>query len=437
MALISKIGPLELSLISFLGALFLYRIQAKPESRIATGLVFLCAAQFGASFINGFAISEATKLSFGELDTVFAYLMFAFALFEVLMLVRVTNWENTDVWALIGLFGLGFLNLSWKLISSFGLSANDFLYLILIILFLFLRPTQVDLRFLPYFGAVVILLVFICALVHYQNPLFPYRLVNYGLGSPYENRIWDFFGFEERFRGPYYHPNQLGMHVTFLSFLVLLKPTKFYVAILPISFIVLFLSSSRTSILALTIGLLSRAYFDWTRFDGAISSYIKPGLQYGHVQGRFRLRNLLLGFLVTFVAAVVVRQIIGNNVTGTGRLDNYRTTISSIQENFLLGKGPSLFSINSTENTLLTLLSFYGLLGFILLVTVTVALSLKFRSTTRNGKKFLRITLAIILVASTGEAVLTGEFGEVGVYYLLILLTLTREGYSLKERPQP
>ena len=112
MGIIAKIGPLELSLILFFAALFLYRIQASPESRVATALVFIFSARFGASFINGFSVSEATKLSFGQLDTVFAYLMLAFAFLEVLLLKHVTKWKSFDLWVLIGLLGFGFLNLT-------------------------------------------------------------------------------------------------------------------------------------------------------------------------------------------------------------------------------------------------------------------------------------------------------------------------------------
>ena len=129
MGIIARIGPLELSVVLFFAALFLYRIQAAPESRAAAALVFICSAKFVASFINGFSISEATKLSFGELDTVFAYLMLAFAFVEVILLKHVTKWKSSDLWVLAGLLGLGFLNLAWKLTLSAGVRSNDLLYI--------------------------------------------------------------------------------------------------------------------------------------------------------------------------------------------------------------------------------------------------------------------------------------------------------------------
>jgi len=426
MGIIAKIGPLELSLILFFAALFLYRIQASPESRVATALVFIFSARFGASFINGFSVSESTKLSFGELDTVFAYLMLAFAFLEVLLLKHVTKWKSSDLWVLVGLFGFGFLNLTWKLTYNGGIIANDLLYVLPILLFLSLRPKKTDLKFLPYFGAVIILLVAITALAKYQNPLFPYSQVEYGLGGQYQNRVWSFFGLEERFRGPYFHPNQLGIQITFLSLLVLLKPSKLYIAILPISFTLLFLASSRTSLLALTVGLLLRIYFDTSTAAKVRSSHMEQDLPKAHSRRRFTLRKIFIGLTSAFCVALVARQIIGSNTTRTGRLENNRNTISAIRSNLLLGQGPSIFSINSTENTILTLLSFYGLIGLAFMLAIALAFTLIFRKMPRNERYSFLFTLAIFLVASTGETLLTGASQDTGLFYLLVLLALTR-----------
>jgi hypothetical protein len=435
MGIIAKIGPLELSLILFFAALFLYRIQASPESRVATALVFIFSARFGASFINGFSVSEATKLSFGQLDTVFAYLMLAFAFLEVLLLTHVTKWKSSDLWVLIALFGFGFLNLTWKLTYTGGIIANDLLYVIPILLFLSLRPKKTDLKFLPYFGAAIILMVAIAALVKYQNPLFPYFQSDYGLGGQYQNRVWSFFGLEERFRGPYLHPNQLGVQITFLSILVLLKPSKLYIAILPISFTLLFLASSRTSLLALMVGLLLRIYFDTSTAAKARSSYMKQDLPKAHSRRRFTLRKIFIGLTIAFCAAVVARQIILSNTTGTGRLDNNRNMISAIRSNLLLGQGPSIFSINSTENTILTLLSFYGLIGLAFMLAIAFAFTIKFRKMPHSQRYSFYITLGTFLVAITGESLLTGTSQDTGLFYLLVLLALTRGAPSSKESP--
>ena len=437
MGILAKIGPLELSIIIFLAALFLYRIQAAPESRVATALVFILSARFGASFVSGFSISESTKLSLGELDTIFAYLMLAFAFLEVLLLKHIRPWKSSDLWALVGLLGFGFLNLTWKLTFNGGIIANDLLYVLPILLFLSLRPQKTDLRFLPYFGALIIFMVLTTAMAKYQNPFFPYSQVEYGLGGQYQNRAWSFFGLEERFRGPYSHPNQLGVQITFLSLLVLLKPTKLYIAILPISFTLLLLASSRTSLLALTVGLLMRIYFDTAMAKKVRSSHMKQDLSKSHLRRRFTPRKILIGFTSICCVAVVARQILGSNTTGTGRIENYVNTIGSIRGNLLLGNGPSIFSINSTENTILTLLSYYGVIGLAFLLAIAFALTLKFRQLPRNERYSFHITLAIFLVASSGEALLAGTSKDTGLFYLLILLALTRTEPSRKESPQP
>lgn len=433
MGIIAKIGPLELSLILFFAVLLLYRIQAKPESRAATALVFIFSAQFGSLFVNGFPISGATKLSFGELNTVFAYLMLACAFLEVLLLKGVTKWKSLDLFILLGLLGLGILNLAWKLAFNTGFRPNDLLYVLPVLLVLSLRPKKADLRFLAHFGTAMIILVLITALAKYQNPLFPYYQTDYGLGGQYQNRLWGFLGWEERFRGPYSHPNQLGIQITFLSLLVLLKPTKLYLAILPISFTLLFLASSRTSIFALTLALLLRIYFEFATDSKLRASHTELDFSKGVSSRRLTLKKIFLGLSITFGAAVIGLQILGSTTSGASRLDNNRLLISSIRENLLLGSGPSLFSINSTENTILTLLSYYGLFGLIFLLSTTFAFTLKLKKLSHSERGSFFITFFTYLVASTGEATLSGDSKDSGLYYLIVLLLVTREAPLRKD----
>jgi hypothetical protein len=362
--------------------------------------------------------------------------MLAFAFLEGLLLKQTKKWQTSDLWVVAGLSGFGFLNLIWNLTFSIGLSANDLLYTLVILLVLSLRPTRTDLKFLPYLGALMIFLVAITALYKYQNPLFPYRNVDYGLGSQYQNRLWAFLGWEERFRGPYYHPNQLGVQITFLSLLVLMKNSKLYVAILPISFALLFLASSRTSIFALSVGLLLRVYFDITGVG--FSRATKMDLQSSASQFRnvSRLRKLLTGFATAILVIYLALQIVGTNTTGTGRLENYTKIISVIRENIFLGRGPSIFTINNTENTILTILSYYGLVGAILLLAVLFGLFTKVRKLVRHEKSSFMIASAIFLVASTGESLITGSFIDVGLFYVVLLLVLTRSEFPIRDSSQ-
>jgi len=269
-------------------------------------------------------------------------------------------------------------------------------------------------------------MVLITALAKYQNPLFPYFQSDYGLGGQYQNRLWDFFGLEERFRGPYHHPNQLGIAITFLSLLVLLKPTRLYIAILPISFTLLFLASSRTSIIALMLGLLARIYFDTSSATKAHSSLMTQDLPKSHSRKKLVPKKMFIGFTVFCFAAMAVRQIIGNNTTGTGRLEAASNTISAVRQNLLLGRGPSLFSTTITENTFLTLLSYYGLIGIALSLVIAFALILKLRKMNHNVRYSFYILLTTFLIAGAGEALLTGTSQDTGLFYLLVLLTLTR-----------
>jgi hypothetical protein len=432
MALISKIGPFEASIIFLLAALFLYRIQAPSESRVASAMVFLFLAKFGASFIGGFPISNLTESLLGQLNAIFAYLMLAFVLLEVLLLKLATAWERADLQFLACIFGVGVLNLVWKLTFNLNLSAHDLIYALTILLVTFLRPTRIDLRFLPYLGAFLILLVAVTALFKYQNPQFPYRGVDYGLGSPYQNSVWSFFGLTERFRGPFYHPNQLGIQITFLSLLVLLRPTRFYLAILPISFTLLMLASSRTSLLALAVGVLLRLYFDSTKRTVGNSKKENRHRPINDPQKISTFKKLLLGITVVIVIAILTRQVVGNNTTGTGRTEIFRRTLTKIQENILIGSGPSIYSVNITENTILTLLSYYGLLGFALVIGAALALTIKYRRLEKSARAPLQVILASFAIATSAESLWKGTSDDTGLYYLLVFIVLTRKEIPMK-----
>jgi hypothetical protein len=427
MTLISKIGPLEFSVIACLGALLLYRIQAAPESRVATALVFIFLARFASSFINGFSISDSTEAILGQLDTVFSFIMLGFAFLEVLLLKHVQKWRRPDLWILSGLLGIGFLNLVWKLTLNSQLISNDFLYLLPIVIFLALRPMRSDLKFLPYFGALMILLVFVSAVAGYQNPLHPYRGVDFGLGSQYQNQMWSLFGLEERFRGPYFHPNQLGIQITFLSVLVLMKPTKLYMAILPISFALLLLASSRTSMIALLTGFLLRIYFDITSREQSRSSNLRQVIANVQQRRRFTFKKLFVFSVCLTSVYIVIRVIAQNNATGSGRLQNNRQVISSLGDNLILGQGPVLTSGTITENTILTLLGFFGLTGLSLFLLITFSLMRNFRKSPVKSKQPFLILVVTFSFASAGEALLTGSSMDTGLYYFLALLALTRE----------
>jgi O-antigen ligase len=218
---------------------------------------------------------------------------------------------------------------------------------------------------------------------------------------------------------------------------VLLKPSKFYIGILPISFAILFLASSRTSILALSVGLLVRVYFDVTRGD----KVAQPANMTAHPSGNYFLnvsifRKLLAGCVIATVTISIALRIVGTNASGTGRLENYQNTFSGSRESLFLGRGPSLFSINSTENTILTILSYYGIVGVILLVAILIGLVAKVRKLTRHEKSSFMIVFSVFLVASTGESLITGVFIDNGIFYIAILLLLTRLESPLMELPQ-
>jgi hypothetical protein len=69
------------------------------------------------------------------------------------------------------------------------------------------------------------------------------------------------------------------------------------------------------------------------------------------------------------------------------------------------------------------------------MLAIALAFTSIFRKIPRNERHSFLFALAIFLVASTGETLLTGASQDTGLFYLLVLLTLTRGEPSRKALP--
>ena len=80
-------------------------------------------------------------------------------------------------------------------------------------------------------------------------------------GVEYHNFLWDIFGINERFRGPYSHPNSAAEFLSFSAILLIASRRKIYKvsAILPI--LLLGLASSRGGLVVTGLSII--LIFQW------------------------------------------------------------------------------------------------------------------------------------------------------------------------------
>jgi hypothetical protein len=424
MSVFTKIGPIGFIVLLSTFAWILFRIQASEDSRGATALCLIIFARIANPVIDGFSISLASASSFGQLNTVFSFILLSLAFLEVILIRQKKAWGFLDKVILISLFGVGVYHLFWISLLQGFLISSDLLFLIQLSLFIALHPTAYDLRYLPRVSILVLVILFIIAVYRYQNPMYPYWQSDYGISGPYSNSLWTWFGIEERFRGPYQHPNTLGVQVVFLSVLVMSTRRRFRFWGITISYILIALAASRTSLVALTFAVAVTIYFD---FNLMAADEANPQLMRKSKLKQTSKKILLkvtTGTILLISVSIFLRTLISQNQSLSGRTEGIIGVFRQTSGNRIFGRGPSRSTI--TENSIISLLSQYGIVGILLITFAVVGLMLKYRVASNFGKSNMtRIALPLI-PASMGESLFGGSYIDMGPLYFMLALIYSR-----------
>ena len=405
---------------------FLYRLQAQSGSRAAAAIFFIFLGTMGNPVIVGFRFSKNNGLGIGEINTIFTFIFLGFALFEVILASASKKWTKKEKQIFFGLFFICIMYLAWTFVVGGAFDFSDFILLTVLLLILRLRPNSSDLRYLPFLARTVIAILGLLALFKYQSPDYKFGLRDYGLSGPYHNFVWDLFGFTERYRGPYQHPNSLGMYVALLTAILFLKKSIWNFPTLLVSFFLLAISASRTSLISMTLGISSFFYVQMVQ-SKKLDSFTYRTSELSQKTGSFLWKRPLVLFPVITFVSFLTSLIIGNNLTFTGRTVSYREVLrESLNSNVLIGRGPAIFEVNGVENTLITLFSYYGILGLIALGFCVFPFFRMYRSTAQNDRKFFRMMQTMFLISGTGEFFLTGASVDPGFAYVLLALISSR-----------
>ena len=386
----------------------------KPSTNLAFNLLIL--SKLLNPILDGFAFSRDTKLFIGQLNTVTSYLLLAVTVYEVILNKEKLNWNRYESYILVGLFNIGFVFLFWKAYAGQGFRSSDFTYLLVLALFTILRPNKSCFNYLPVVSFFLISIVFLCAVFQYQNPYFPYYQTDFGATGPYHNFMWDIFGISERFRGPYISPNILGYNITILCILTGTAKSIIRIPAVFMAFTILLLSGSKISLFALFIHIMIRA-FNSERFKLIKSNNLDSNNNINKILSRYS--NLPI-YLVVFLLTVVGYL---SDPTLNGRTNNYSNLLQNLNGNYLFGNGPSFTgSTNSAENTFVTLLGYYGVVGAISIIMIILGVIKIFMRSAREEKKLTLSLLLPLLIAAMGESILVGSTYDVGIVYLFVFL---------------
>jgi hypothetical protein len=225
--------------------------------------------------------------------------------------------------------------------------------------------------------------------------------------------MWDIFGMSERFRGPYITHNILGYNIVILCILTGTTKSKFRIPTVFMALIILLLSGSKISLFAFFIHIMIRTLnFTYGKLNNSDSDNYKKNIpsKYSH----------LTIYLLVFFSSVAGYL---SDPTLNGRINNYNNLLQNLNGHYFLGNGPTFASsVYSAENTFLTLLAYYGVLGAISIILIILGVIQIFKRSAEKDRKFILSLLLPLLVTSMGEFILVGSTYDVGLIYQIVYL---------------
>jgi len=417
-------------LIVLLSIIFIYLLLVNQRSAGSSyALLMLLVSKLSGQIVDGFTWAHETKTSIGQFNTVLTYFFLALTLVELLLISRGRTRELSDwiIYSSLLIIGVSFL--FWKIFLNVNLAFSDYLFVVTVIIYILIRSNESDLRFIPVMAFFLLTIVFISACFRYQNPYASSGEISFGLQGPYHNFMWDLFGITQRFTGPYLTPNVLGYNIVLLCVLSGLGNTKVAFPSCFMGLILLLLSGSRISLSAFFIFLIFR--FSIKNFDrNDLNSSNQIGDKEKVISPKLRLQRGL--GLIVFM--IVVSIVVLNNPTLTGRTEIYRSSISKLQGHLIFGIGPfSVNGLNGVESTYISLVTIYGLFGLLAVILLFLGLNNLYWNLKNLEKEKFKFIFVPFIIASSGELMLQGGPFDVGLIYILILLSIRSTSKLMSE----
>ena len=378
------------------------RVNSSDDSHRRAGLGLLAISILGNPIIDGIpSISVQTPL--GKTEAIFTWLCLILSFWEVLLIKKRRKFPLPQKIALYLYFFYWIVGLGLALFQGLQFRPSFFYSPVALIILLALSPSMSDLDAIVPIFALTLVLILVFALFKYRSPnIDPVYLDATSATSVYHNFTWNLFGLTDRFRGPYQHPNALGIVVAFLTLLVLASPKKIWRYFALLGFLLLGLCASRTSIITVVVGV---SLF-------AVSSASKNKF------GQKAPKSILVVIAFLF-AGLVAAPIYFSNRTLTGRLSNYSRVfqvwkISPWTGNWVAGG-------NQTENMFLTSLVSVGILGTLFLVALLLSLY-KLQKDSKMTATLVAPLFYAFFVGNLGEAIFKVGGWDIGSLYVIAIV---------------
>jgi hypothetical protein len=399
---------MNLLLVGIFVGLFFLRATAPRAVRVNWAVGWLSLGIVGNVILSGY---EPAKIEtpLGALNAVWCWAFFLLALVEGFLAVerKYVKWKTFQY--LLAFFAMYILNIFNLIRSGSPFTFSNLYLIVFFMLIIFLGPTIENLDGLRIAGVISMLFVYYLLITNY-NPIVTNELTGRpipGVSAPeYRNFMWGLFGLEDRYHGPFGHPNQLGIFSAFFA-TILATSNKLFFRVCAIGFIVLtFCAASRTSMIVAIVGIC----LVWNRSIWALS-----------VRNRTRFLAYFVIILMSAIPLAAVNY-------GTGRGNKFSESFSTYPINLFYGT-PSFY----IENTFLNNLFGIGVLGFLIIVYLQFApIKMYWRLNSPAARICIPMSIQLA-IASMAESVVFGSVLNSGVLYLLVLIS-TVNSFTLNKK---
>ncbi len=394
-----------------------FRLRGSVHTRPAYSLLFIIAGQLNNILIQGIpGINIPTPL--GQMNAFVTWILLSLGALEALLYRRTltfdSNYRSHNALVFLALFNIANI----YAISSNGgnIIYSDFFLFLSVFVILLTRPTRADLKLTLHYMSFVVIVNFYCVFAKIRSPSYPFNsLPSYSL-PPYRNFTWEIFGIEERYRGPFQHPNAAGAYLALIAIFFLCSKQKYFYYWLFPTFVLLLLCASRTSQIVVILFILIKF----------ILMNSNPGTRFS------KYRSMLISSIICGLV------FIGPNLdwTGTGRLAIFQRGIRRWFDNPVFGHGrpeQGLIVENSFISTLLISGSIGGMCFIVILVNIVGAI----RREQGQAKAELIALVTGFLFGTSLEATFLGTYDAGALYVILLTTILTvKQDYQYKLVPE-
>jgi len=416
---LTRISP-YLSITIFFVLMFFWisiRAKASDESRTNVGTCLVAISNLALPIIGGIpALSFKTPI--GKTEAVFVWLMISLAILEI-VLRRSRSPLGDKLKKLINsIIFFWFLGFVYALYQGLALRPNFFYVPVCFVIIGILSPNYSCMKSIFRIMSITISILFILYVTKFE---FTTGSSDYIVQEDvsadqlqYQNKLWDILKIRERYSGPFSHPNEMGTYLSLMLLLLIGAKKRQFIPFIFLSSVLLLLTSSRGSILALLISCLMIFTINFrTNFQKTKS---------------LSLSKLLFIPIICVSGSVIF--VITRNLTLTGRTGYWSQYLALWKESPIFGKG---IALRSVESTFVYNLASLGLIGVILMLQIyRIAFSSLPRIVQRDS--VLPVTLFTwIIVRGLTDSIHTFSGWNSATLAFLILGLLSQRKFNLKE----